>query len=125
LTDLYSDGAALPADAAEAARWRALAQDRGGERFTVPVTSPNSSNRFPFEIYVFNWGPSYPYEGIEGQAMWLDQRRGLQVPQDVRESFIRLERIARQNSVNFPQLAAYALGRAQNGSSANQGGKSP
>jgi hypothetical protein len=101
------------------------------QRFTVPVRKrDNSALTFPFQVYISELSNKRTYKGIEDQAIWLERNRGLIVPQEVRDSFIKLEDIARQNNVSFPDLAleALALSEAQKdktetGKSQTDGGK--
>lgn len=83
------------------------------KRFTVPVRKKGDSKlTFPFHVYISELSDKRRYQGIEDQAIWLERNRGLIVPQEVRDSFIRLEEIARKNHVSFPDLAVYAMGTA-------------
>jgi hypothetical protein len=83
------------------------------KRFTVPVHKKGGSElTFPFHVYIWELSDKRRYKGIEDQAIWLERNRGLVIPQDVRTSFIKLEGIARENKVSFPDLAVYALGNA-------------
>jgi hypothetical protein len=101
------------------------------KRFTVPVKKKGKSAlRFPFHVYIDELSDKRPYKGIEAQAIWLERNRGLIVPQDVRDVFIKLEDIARENKVSFPDLAIYALGEAQKNQTETDkaqadGGKTP
>lgn len=83
-------------------------------RFSVPVRREvGDALTFPFNIYINELSDKRHYKGIEDQAIWLERNRGLVIPQDVRDSFIKLENLARENKVSFPDLAKYALGEAQ------------
>ncbi|MCY1669026.1 DUF2610 domain-containing protein [Rhizobium sp. SL86] len=111
--EMLENGAGGPIAMDEAERVRALTANTQIKRFTVPVAAPGSSVTFPFHVYIFNRPPGWPWRGIEDQAEWLRRERDLVVPQDVRDSFIKLENIAEKNNVSFPDLAIYALGTAQ------------
>ncbi|MBC3918859.1 DUF2610 domain-containing protein [Undibacterium sp. CY18W] len=86
------------------------------KRFTIPVkakTTPKDGLTFPFQVYIVGVSGNRRYKGIEDQAIWLLRNRGLVIPQDVRDSFLKLEQIAKDNNLSFPELAMYALNAAQ------------
>lgn len=82
-----------------------------GRRFTVQVrakTAPASELTYPVDIYIGELFDKRRYKGIEDQAIWLLRNRGLVVSQEVRDAFIKIEDIARENKLSFPDLALYA-----------------
>lgn len=83
--------------------------DRPLKRFTIPMTC-NSVASAQY-IYVWQWQRSYP--STDPQFSWLE-KRGCAVPQAVVESFRKLFVIAKENNVDFPDLAMYALAEAKN-----------
>jgi|GEM_PF-3406419 tetratricopeptide (TPR) repeat protein len=109
---MLEDGVGGPKDVEEAERVRAIKAFTNMKRFTVPTIEKGSSIKKPFHLYIFERPPDWQYEGVEDQAIWLEENRGLIVPQDVRDSFIKLEKIAKENNVSFPDLCVYALGNA-------------
>jgi tetratricopeptide (TPR) repeat protein len=100
-----------PADEAEANRIRELiktATATGMKRFTVPCDFDGI--KYPFFVYVTN--VPYPKHPLEDQARWLREERGGIIPQEVMDSFQRLQKIAHENKVSFVELCVYALGTA-------------
>ncbi|HYD36294.1 MAG TPA: YHS domain-containing (seleno)protein, partial [Allosphingosinicella sp.] len=114
LADLYEQGSGVPRDTAKAERLRTLAEGQTMKRFTVPTLFGEETS--PFYIYVRAWPSEYietlKLPGIEDQVKWVKEARGGTVPTDVRESFIKLQQIALENNVSFPELTEYALAAA-------------
>jgi hypothetical protein len=67
----------------------------------------------PFQIYVKEWPIDFTYTGVDDQAEWLKQARGGEIPPEVLDSMRKIHKIARDNNVSFPELAAYALDPTQ------------
>jgi YHS domain-containing protein len=127
LADMYRDGQGVAADDSRANALNDLAKLQTMKRFTVPTDF--SGKKYPFYVYALQYGsvprcklqaePLDPsefcagYNGIDDQALWVQEARGGTVPADVMESFQKLDTIARENNVSFPDLAVYALGAAQ------------
>lgn len=110
LAKLHDSGAIQGASAEEAKRLRArYGPETGMKRFTVPIDCGN--HRVPFHVYLVDWERDEP--PTEEQAEWLQSQRGCTMPADVRESFLKLYKIARENNVKFTELAEYALGQAK------------
>jgi len=82
---------------------------RGMKRFTVPADFNGVSH--PFQVYIWD-APEAPVP-TDAQFDWVLQARGGRVGDDVRESFRKLFKIARDNNVSFQDLAVYALNAAQ------------
>jgi len=80
----------------------------GMKRFTIPTDF--SGKKFPFHIYV-----AETWEFINDQFTWVSRIRGGEVPKEVRDSFARLYKIAKDNNVSFQELCVYALGTAAGG----------
>lgn len=111
---MLASGRGGPKDEKRAAE--VAAYQWNGKRFTVPVrarTAPADGLTYPVDIYIGELYDKRRYKGIEDQAIWLLRNRGMVVSQDVRDSFLKLEDIARENKVSFPDLAKYALGAAK------------
>ncbi|HIK45297.1 MAG TPA: DUF2610 domain-containing protein [Leptolyngbyaceae cyanobacterium M65_K2018_010] len=111
LSRIYREGLGVPVNFAQAEDLETLASKQSMKRFTIPADF-GSSGRHPFHFYVYQKPDDYPYKGIDDQAEWLKQARGGTIPEDVIESFRKLHQIAVENDVSFPELAAYAVGRA-------------
>lgn len=120
LATLYEEGRGVVADRQRASQLRTLAERQGTmKRFTVPVS--DGTNSYPLSVYVREWPAQYYAEapqglgltGIRDQATWAKEARGLDIAPDVIASFDKLQKIAADNNVSFPELAAYALGAAQ------------
>ncbi len=82
---------------------------KGMKRFTVPVDFSGVSH--PFHVYIWD-APNAPVP-TDAQFDWVEQARGGRVPEDVRESFRKLFKIAKDNNVSFQDLCVYALNAAQ------------
>ncbi len=78
----------------------------GMKRFTVPCDF--AGRKYPFHVYVTN--VPYPNHPLENQARWLREERGGVIPEEVMDSFARLQKIAHENNVSFVDLCVYALG---------------
>lgn len=81
----------------------------GMKRFTVPIEF--AGKKYPYFVYVMS-GPR-GYAEVQDQFRWVEEMRGGKVPQDVRDSFRRLNEIAKENNVDFMELTVYALGTAE------------
>lgn len=122
LAGQYADGQGVARDKNKAEVLRQLANRQSTmKRFTVPSSTKDGKDNYPFNVYVREW-PAVYYEpapkglgltGIRDQEMWLEEARGLKIGEDVLASFDKLQKIARDNKVSFPDLTVYALGAAQ------------
>ncbi len=121
LARMYREGLGVPIDPAKAKALASLAEKQSMKRFTIPADF--GGTKAPFQVYVYQKPSDYPYKGIDDQAEWLKQARGGAIPEDVLESFRKLQKIAEDNNVSFPELAAYALGKAQEEQSKPEGAK--
>jgi YHS domain-containing protein len=109
---MLASGAGGPKDEGQAVALRARKFNR--KRFTLPVQyKGGSALTFPFEVYIRELSDKRHYKGVEDQAIWLERNRGLIISQEVRNSFIKLEDIARENKVSFLDLVEYALDRTE------------
>jgi acyl carrier protein len=86
-------------------KWRIR---EGMKRFTVPCDFDGV--KFPFHVYVSHGKPGY--SELLDQFRWLEERRGGKMPVEVKDSFGRLNTIAKDNKVDFADLCVYALGAA-------------
>ena len=94
---------AYPGEEADLTKWYG---DGAPKRFTVPVTCGETKQ--PFSVYIVNWDRPND-ETIEGQASWLRETRGCEIEGDVLTSFREVKKIARENNVDFTELATYSL----------------
>jgi tetratricopeptide (TPR) repeat protein len=100
-----------------------LADKQTFKRFTIPADF-GSAGKAPFHVFVRQWPPEYPFRGIDDQAEWLKQARGGTIPEEVLQSFRKLDVIARENDVSFPELCEYALSNATTKTETQQTGQS-
>jgi hypothetical protein len=108
LARMYKEGLGVQVDNSQAEALETLASKQSMKRFTISIKY--SGMEFPFHFYVYQKPLDYPYKGIDDQVEWLKQARGLTVPVDVADSFRKLQKIAVENNVSFPDLAVYAVG---------------
>jgi tetratricopeptide (TPR) repeat protein len=110
LVRVYREGLDVPRDEQKARELDAKSKRQGMKRITV--TADFGGVTAPFHIYLTNWPPEYPFEGVDDQLKWLSEARGGTVAPQIGESFRKLHKIARENDVSFTDLCAYALGLA-------------
>lgn len=67
--------------------------------------------QYPFHVYLFT-GPR-GYSILQDQFRWLKECRGGEVPAEMRANFDRLRAIAKENNVDFAELANYALSESK------------
>ena len=113
LAQAYRDGLSVRKNEARAKELEALAAKQSLKRFTIPCDF--NGTKSPFNIYVGEYPEEYrsQFPGIDDQAKWLKEARGGIVPPEVVESFQKLQKIALENKVSFPELCVYALGDAE------------
>lgn len=127
LMAMYRDGLGVQIDPDKAASLATLAGQQSMKRFTVPTDF--AGVKYPFHVYVRQYGSvarcpadralapeeadCAGFAGIDDQVQWVRIARGGEVPDDVITSFRRLDEIAQENNVAFPDLTVYALGAAQ------------
>lgn len=85
-----------------------MAVKKGMKRFTVPADFDGVKH--PFHVYFMD--VLWPKDPLEDQARWLKEERGGIIPEEVRESFRKLHKIAHENKVSFMDLCVYALSTA-------------
>jgi len=109
LSELYENGWGIPKDEEKSMALKNKAKGQSLKKFKIPCTYKEKI--ITTEFYIFDYPKDYPYKGIEDQVIWLDKARGGIVKDDVRDSFIKLHNIAKENDVSFPDLCMYALGK--------------
>lgn len=107
LAQIYREGNLGKPDSHKAEELQKKAQGQTIKKFTIPCDF--GGNKFPFQVYVYDYSKDAPYRGIDDQAEWLLQARGGVVPIEVRDSFKKLQNIAWENNVSFPELCMYAF----------------
>jgi tetratricopeptide (TPR) repeat protein len=112
LARMYREGSGVPPDEKEAKQLEDLAVGQTMKRFTIPADF--NGVKAPFYIYVRSWPAEYVsrFPGIDDQAKWLKEARGGILPPEVIDSFHKLQKIAQDNKVSFPELCEYALSDA-------------
>lgn len=78
------------------------------KRFTIPCDF--GDKKHPFHVYVGK--PIKTQHPLKYQAAWLQAQRGGYIPQDVMDSFEKLQKIALENNVSYEDLCVYALRNA-------------
>lgn len=117
LARMYREGLGVSIAGTQAEELEVLASWQSMKRFTIPAEF-GAIGTLPVEFYVYQKPDDYEYRGIDEQIEWLKQARGGTVGDDVAEAFRKLQDIASENNVSFPELAAYALGRQNSENSA-------
>jgi hypothetical protein len=78
------------------------------KKFTIPCDF--GGKKAPFGLYVGECDEErHP---LHFQQLWLFRDRGGHIPQEVMDSFAKLQKIALENNVSFEELCMYALGQA-------------
>lgn len=78
------------------------------KRFTVPCLF--NETKHDFHVYVGD--PHNNHHPLKYQQAWLSEVRDGAIPQEVMDSFERLQKIAIENNVSFEELCVYAMGTA-------------
>ncbi|GAB4138825.1 MAG: hypothetical protein Tsb009_07300 [Planctomycetaceae bacterium] len=95
-----------PVTRAEAERLRRhMAKSPKMKKFTIPCDFAGVTA--PFDVYITETPPDV--DPLGDQARWLWEERGGVIPEDVRESFRKLRKLAAKNNVSFQDLCVYAL----------------
>lgn len=108
LSKMYKEGLGVEINEAYANELGEKAEKHGLKKFTIPCDY-NGVER-PTDIYVRDSPADYPYEGVEDQEIWLGKARNAKIPVDVRDTFKKIHKIAREHKVFFPALCMRALG---------------
>lgn len=111
---MLTSGRGGPKDEKRAAEVAAYKWNR--TRIPVQVrakTAPVGGRTYPVDIYIGELFDKRRYKGIEDQVIFLLRNQGMVVSPDVRDSFLKLEDIARENKVSYPYMVIYALDAAQ------------
>ncbi|MDJ1258042.1 MAG: DUF2610 domain-containing protein [Candidatus Midichloria sp.] len=80
------------------------------KKFEVPCFFGGKKSMVP--LYIGN--PEPTHSPIHFQADWLSKERGGQVPSQIIESLIKIQKLAVDNGVEFEELCHYALEAANN-----------
>jgi hypothetical protein len=109
LARMYREGLGVAKNEDTAKQLDTLAAGQTEKRFTIPADS--NGTKIQFHFWVRAWPPEYveKFPGIDDQVKWLKEARGDVVAPEVIESFHKLQKIAQDNKVSFPELCAYAL----------------
>ena len=78
------------------------------KKFSVPCDF--NGKKAPFDLYVGE--PANNRHPLYFQSKWLSEERGGTIPQEVMDSFAKLQKISIENDVSFEELCEYALGQA-------------
>jgi|GEM_PF-6748424 len=70
----------------------------------------------PVQFYIHGGVPGKDADPIADQARWIEEERGVRVPEDMRDSLRKLAAIAHENNVDFVDLCTYALNTPTEGS---------
>jgi ferritin-like metal-binding protein YciE len=77
--------------------------------FRVQVHSKrNPEATYPAYVHIGEISSKRRFRGLEDQALWFERNRGFVLPQDVQDSFLKLENIARENNLSFLDVVAFA-----------------
>lgn len=93
------------------------------QHFMIPLLLPDGSKTDGFPIYI-----GEAIEGVhplEQQAAWVRRERGLTIPAEVMESFLKLRDIAFENDADFEELCVYAMSEAANDVAEGEGEEEP
>jgi hypothetical protein len=120
LASMYRGGLGVPRDEKRAKELEEVASGQTMKRYTIPADFAGTQG--PFYFYVREWPEEYPYKGIEDQVEWLQKARGGTVSKEVRDSFLKLQQIAHDNKVSFPELCEYALNKANKDTASSKEG---
>lgn len=109
LAKMYQEGWGVPKNEETAKQFDTLASGQTEKRFTIPADF--NGTKIQFHFWVRAWPPEYveKFPGIDDQVKWLKEARGGTVAPEVVESFHKLQKIAQDNKVSFPELCAYTL----------------
>lgn len=61
----------------------------------------------PVSLYIGNPNPAQ--HPLNFQSKWLESERGGTIPQNVMDSFEKIQKLAEQNNVSFEELCYYAI----------------
>lgn len=80
------------------------------KRFTMPVTCDGAVQRVDFYLWDT---PLMDQPATDLQFDWIERAGGCSLPTDVRDSFRKLFKIAKENQISFTDLVVYALESAE------------
>ena len=75
------------------------------KKFEIPCFFGGKKSMVP--LYIGNPEPNH--NPIQFQSDWLSKERGGQVPQQIIESLIKIQKLALDNGLEFEELCHYAL----------------
>jgi uncharacterized protein YfcZ (UPF0381/DUF406 family) len=112
LASMYREGLGVTPDEKRAKELDEQASGQTMKRYTI--TADFAGVKAPFNFYVREWPQEYvnSFPGIKDQVEWLQKARGGTVSKEVIDSFDKLQKIAHDNKVSFPELCEYALSEA-------------
>jgi len=116
LASMYRDGVGVEnKDENKAKELETLAAKQRFRRYTLPADFGGA--KAPFNIFIQDWPPEYPYGGIDDQVIWLKEARGGTFPSEQVELLRKIEKLAHDYNVSFPELADTALNVSANNNS--------
>jgi len=104
---LQLDPTRTRASADEVRRLRELTDEKKYGIKKLRISADLGGITQPITVYVTN--VPWPKDPLEDQAHWLEQERGGKIPEDVREFFRKLHKIAHDQNVSFIDLVDNAL----------------
>ena len=107
LAQIYREGLTGEINTVVADSLDHLASKQSMKKFTIPCQF--GKKKAPFDVYVIEFPKDFQYKGIDDQRDWLVHARGGHMPDEVSESFIKLQNLAWKNDVSYPDLCVYAL----------------
>lgn len=103
---MYRDGLGVTWNEEKANEFEALAVGQLLTRFTPEADFGGVKSAF--NVYIRDWPPEYPYEGIDDQVIWLKEARNGTFTQPTIDYFHKLTKLAHDNKMTLRGLAAYA-----------------
>lgn len=128
LVDIYRHGrGGVGIDRDRADALKELATRQRIMRASIPTTIGGDRQSFNVTMLEYARGAYCPvrpdsdsptaacigFEGVDDQVEWVARARAGEVPANVVDTLRRLNRLARENNVSFPELIAYALDRTE------------
>ena len=75
------------------------------KKFEIPCFFGGKKSMVP--LYIGNPEPSH--NPVQFQSDWLSKERGGQIPPQIIESLVRIQKLAQDNGIEFEELCHYAL----------------
>ena len=108
LSKMYKEGLGVEVNETLADELAEKAKTHGMKKFKIECDYNGVLK--PTDIYVRDAPADYPYIGVEDQEIWMGKARNAKIPVEVRDTFKKLHKIAREHKVSFPALCMKALG---------------